>query len=96
MDTNWKGEKGILNGKGKRDTKRKGKKEYYTERGNGYKLERGKGYTPERGNRTKEQTKTKRKGKKTKTETNKPNKKTIYIKVGYELFFIFNVFTRAL
>ena len=49
MDTNWKGEKRILNGKGKRDTKRKGKKGYYTEREN----------------RTKEQTTTKRKGKKT-------------------------------
>jgi len=80
MDTNWKGEKGILNGKGKRDTKRKGKKGYYTERG--------------KPNERTNDNKTKRK--KTKTETNKPNKKTIYIKVGYELFFIFNVFTRAL
>ena len=80
MDTNWKGEKGILNGKGKRDTKRKGKKGYYTERG--------------KPNERTNDNKTKRK--KNESETNKPNKKTIYIKVGYELFFIFNVFTRAL
>ena len=59
MDTNWKGEKGILNGKGKRDTKRKGKKECYTERGKwiqtgkGKRIHTGKGKPNERTNENK-------------------------------------------